>query len=350
MLSLLSETSRKDAIEAFGRSQEEYCDGQFVAASGEMLCFFDGSSAVVVSPVGLRWTPQRPYQVNKWTMHGPSVWMPAAKVGRYQLFLRSSDHGPFVFLGQGRLSTHSHGADPWAQFQLEQKLPKEVWVRFGGYEGWLIRGDYSGRLTANEVDRFDAILRGGHQPYLQIAMNRYEGDELTLSTNAERGVLTYKGRRATGELSRADVPEVFRSTQRPMDFYVPADCTLPKEQAISAAREFFVLGQFPKWLVWEAQEGTDDDWLFAEIITSLRYLFGYSQKEATTLLHDYLSIRKQWQTAQGAAFHDDEMLHHEGPESMAYIIQWTVGLGETPGSIAFLDWRKSDYERRRLRD
>lgn len=219
-------------------------------------------------------------------------------------------------------------------------------MELGGYTGWKLDGDCSGHLAVENVAEFDALLEASRKQFFHLNLRRFDGDWLALYTNADRALLLHNGRRVVGECSDDLLPEVFRSESRPLGVYVPASNTVPKAEALSATREYFLTDHFPEGIKWEHAEESHEDWLSKEIITSLRHLFGYSQEGARDLLCEYNARRTERQAKFGAQFHDDEFLAHEGPESMAYIVQWIIVLGEEPGSLAFLDWRKADYERR----
>ena len=346
MLVLHSRVARTEAIGAFGPPRRDYCQGQFTSTATDLVCLFEPKWAMAVSPTSVRWVPEAKYEVNKWSLYGPPTWLPTAPDGRYRLFLRERAAEKYIYLGPAHLGAHATGLNPWAIFELEHKLPKADWLELGGDDGWGIRGDVSARLLPADLDEFDALLDGDGSGHLHIALTRYEGDELTLITNHRRALLRYNGRRATGELPREDAPEIFWSSHRRLDFCAPAEATLSKKGGLAATRHLFACGQIPEWLSWE-EFGDGDEWLFREIRASLRHLFGYSLVEADALFEKYMGKRKQWQGAHGGQFHNDEYINHEGPENMAYVIQWSAGLGEEPGSLAFSDWRNADYERRR---
>jgi hypothetical protein len=338
MLELYSHVSKDEAGRAFHGSRDSFCDGQFVLTDGEMLC----------EPTSVRWRPAKPYSVNSWKWGGPPTWLPEAPAGRYQLFIRGDPRGRYIYLGPANRSVHSTGNDPWVIFGLIHKMPRAEWVALSGYSGWTYSGDVSGHLAEGDAVGLDALLAKANDAFFEVSLERYEGDRLMLHTNARRGFLQFNGRRVVGEAEANDPPEVFRPSGKQLDIAVPASNTLPKQVALDFFRRYVTSGRVPEDIRWQPDYASGDDWLFTEIATSLRHLFGYSQQQALDLLAVYNARRGEWQASRGPNYHGMDMLHHEGPESMAYIIQWVVALNGQLSSMAFLDWRKNDYQRRSI--
>jgi hypothetical protein len=346
MLGPNSTVSRDEAIRAFGKLRNTYCDGQFVAASAGLLCFFDRERAKAMSPVSMKWTPARDYKVNAWTMNGPPVWMPASPDGKYHILLQDADGSAYTYLGSAHLAVSSRGKDPWTIFEFEHKLPKDEWLKAGGYDGWLLSGDYSGLLAAAELDKLDAILAGHENGPFSIQLKRYEGDDLVLSTNTRRAILRLGHRYAVGDQAKEAAPELFQQGSGAMGLYVPADKTLSMARAVAATREFFSEGRFPEWVAWEEFD-SDDEWFSERVVTALRHLFGHSLHEAGEVLARYLALPARHAAAPDSDSVFNEGEHHDGPEAVAYAAQWSVVVGERPHSMEFLAWRSRDYERRK---
>src|SRR5690606_6459426 len=78
-------------------------------------------------------------------------------------------------------------------FSLKKKLPREIWLECGGYNGWHVEANHRDQvLHQQEVDKFDKILAQlGGQDYSHLYMTRYEQDSLTIHTNPTRAWLMY---------------------------------------------------------------------------------------------------------------------------------------------------------------
>jgi len=346
MLPLFSRCMRAQAIAAFGGKRRDYCDAQFIATPQGLLCFFEAPHAELRSPDSLQWTPARDYKVNAWTFHGPPTWLPPTQDGLYYILLRPKGDEQYVFVGAASLSVDARGpGENWALFRLREKLPIAEWALFGGSLGWTIRGDVSGRLDPDQIAEFDSLLITAREgASFSVTLSRYAGDTFRFITNGRRAVLDYEHRLSLGELGADEPPEAFYQDAQG-GWPVAARNTLPIDVALEATRTYFSTGVLPSNVQWDTP---GDDWLFANIETSLRYLFGHSRPDALALITEYDRRRTEWQKTYGATYHDDEMLGHEGPEGAAYIIQWMIGLGhESLSSEEFLDWRRSVEARRR---
>src|SRR5262249_12795795 len=80
-----------------------------------------------------------------------------------------------------------------ACFYLKSKLPRDHWVRFGGYPGWLIEVNHqTHRVEAGDTAGFARLLAQlPRRKFSHLCMTRYEEDSLTVHTNTRRGWLMY---------------------------------------------------------------------------------------------------------------------------------------------------------------
>jgi hypothetical protein len=266
--------TREEAVAALGDPSAAafYCDAHFVVLPKVVLCFLtvaDASGSSVPSPTVVQWVPPRrdyhPGEEPPWLprivndVYDRSV-TPVRKLRDHHLFLRLPSDTSFVYAGGAHLG--SFGGTPegvHARFYLAEKLPRDLWLRFGGYPGWLIEVNHRVHQVA-EGDRpaFERLLkRLPKQEFSHLTMTRYAEDSLTLHTNARRGWLMYLETPADPGLYARDpelsgdpeAEELFECTCG-IDLEYPAAQTLPRDRAIQAAMDFFLTGQLPQSIPW----------------------------------------------------------------------------------------------------
>jgi hypothetical protein len=273
-----------EAIAAFAGdgAAEAFRDGQFVVVPSVVLCFvttgqtFDephvsSPSRVVwrpklgtarAHPDDNEWLPEKVREV--WDRSGPQV----QKLRAHHIFIRPPADERFFYAGEAHLG--SYGSTPttsgeWglaANFSLSHKLPRDVWLKFGGYPGWLVEVNHEcHRVEADDLREFERLV--GELPraeFSHLCMTRYEEDSLTVHTNARRGWLMYLRFPAdngvyTRDTDYSGLPEseeVFQCVCG-IDLEFPTAQTLPRELAGRAAIEFFQTGRLPQCVHWELE-------------------------------------------------------------------------------------------------
>lgn len=271
-----------EAVAAFGgdKNVEVFRDGQFVVLPTVVLCFvtigqsFDephvsSPSRVVWRPkLGTErahpddddWLPEKVREV--WDRSGPQV----RKLRTHHVFIRTPADERFFYAGEAHLgsygSTRTTNGE-WglaANFSLSRKLPRDVWLKLGGYPGWLVEVNHQcHRIEAGDRQGFERLVgelsRG---EFSHLCMTRYEEDSLTVHTNARRGWLMYLRDPADGGIYTRDLnysgpantEEVFRCVCG-IDLDFEAAQTLPRELAKQAVIEFFQTGRLPECVHWE---------------------------------------------------------------------------------------------------
>jgi len=269
-----------EALGAFNASAPEFhCDKQFVVVPQAVLCFATigetSSQSHVPSPSSLTWRPLRlDYEP------GDSIpWLPKSvrevcdrsrkpiqKLREHHVFLRKDKEGKFLYAGVAHLGSYEcvRTGDPAklsANFSLNAKLPRDAWLKFGGYPGWLVEVNHRcHRLGFEDTAIFEKLVQElPSQEFSHLSLTRYEEDSLTLHTNATRGWLMYLERpddggiyvRDPGWTGDAERQEIFRCGCG-IDLEFPAQHTLPRELAIAAVVEFFKTRQLPRRVDWDA--------------------------------------------------------------------------------------------------
>jgi hypothetical protein len=273
-----------EAIAAFGTdaASESFCDGQFIVLPKVVVCLatlgetwdeshVPGPSCFVWRPSRLDyepsgkwpWLPEKVREV--WDQTGPSV----QKLRDHHVFLRMPLDERFFYAGPAHLGAVVGGDAPSADFTLDPRLPRDIWLKFGGYPGWLVDVNHkSHRVAAGDVAAFEQLVNElPRQEYSHLSMTRYEEDSLTVHTNARRGWLMYlrdltDGGVYTRDLTYAGDPkaqELFRC-QCGIQLDFPASDTLPRPLAMQAAMEFFQSGQLPRCVHWDIESASRDLW------------------------------------------------------------------------------------------
>jgi hypothetical protein len=165
----------------------------------------------------------------------------------------------FLYAGKAHLGSYSAAQ---TDFTLNEKLPRNEWLRLGGYTGWLIDlHNRSERVDKGDLDSFrrhTAEIAG--QEVLHLRMTRFEEGILEVHTNAGRGWLLYRRDpaeysfcgRDPAETDLGQGEELLRCGCCGIVLDCPADHTVPRELAIRVAEHFFTVGELPRTLSWRA--------------------------------------------------------------------------------------------------
>lgn len=256
-----------DAITSFGNETlpEFFCHNDFVVLPKAVICLVTiGDSATepfLQSPSSVIWK-RRDYRVwlpGKVTEVYDRSQSEVKKLKDHHVFLRLPEEETYLYAGRAHLASYG-GQDYSAWFSLQNKLPRDAWLHYGGFPGWLIeanheahrveQGDLTGlRRLTEQIRRSD---------FAHLALTRYEEDSLTLHTNKSRGWLMYLREPAdsglythdTGYSGDPKAEEVFRCGCG-IDLEFPARQTLPRNQALQVFEEFFATGELPRSVPWE---------------------------------------------------------------------------------------------------
>jgi hypothetical protein len=257
---------------------ERFCDGQFVVLPSVVLCFVTIGQTTdephVSSPSQVVWRPKldmKPATPDDWLPERVrEVWDRSGKQVRkirdHHLFLRTAADDWFCYAGDAHLGSYGSmqtSSGEWglaANFSLRHKLPRDVWLKLGGYPGWLVEVNHEcHRVEAGDLSAFEQLVGElAGQEFSHLCMTRYEEDSLTVHTNATRAWLMYLRFPAdsgvyTRDLAYQGPPEseeVFQCVCG-IDLEFPTVQTLPRELATQAAAEFFQTGQLPRCVHWK---------------------------------------------------------------------------------------------------
>jgi hypothetical protein len=270
-----------EAVAAFGgdADSQRSCDGQFVLLPEVVLCLVTLGKTTEEShipcPSCFVWRPRRldyePSDALPWLPEKVrEVWdrsqKPIRKLREHHVFLRTPSDESFIYAGPAHLASYvsvpgNDVTEVSADFSLNERLPREVWLKFGGYPGWLVEiNHHRHHVDADDLATFERLANElPRQEFSHLCMTRYE-DSLTVHTNARRGWLMYLRYPADGGMYARDLEyrgdpqseEVFECVCG-IDLEFPAGQTLPRELAMRAAVEFFQTGQLPRCVHWELE-------------------------------------------------------------------------------------------------
>jgi hypothetical protein len=107
--------------------------------------------------------------------------------------------GYYAFVGAGKVDAFTlpyGGEERLMVCSVEPKLPKELWMRFGGYGGWL--------MTVGEQEfevRGYADAASQWRPGSDLFLTRYDGDELHAFVNEkDEAAISYRKDIASGQI------------------------------------------------------------------------------------------------------------------------------------------------------
>jgi hypothetical protein len=271
-----------ESVAAFGgdTSSERSCDGQFVLLPGVVLCLvtLGGTTAEphVPCPSCFDWRPRRldyepsdalPWLPEKVREVYDRRQKPIKKLREHHVFLRTPSDERFLYAGPAHLGSYVSVpgravTEVSADFSLNERLPRAVWLKFGGYPGWLVEINHRRHpVAADDLAAFERLVNElPRHEFSHLCMTRYEEDSLTVHTNTRRGWLMYLRHPGDSGVYTRDLEykgdpqseEVFECV-RGIDLEFPASQTLPRELAMRAAVEFFQTGQLPRCVHWELE-------------------------------------------------------------------------------------------------
>ena len=177
------------------------------------------------------------------------------------MFVREAGQDAFVFAGEaflGSYGTRAGGPDNGfeACFSLKQKLPKRVWLEFGGYDGWEIELHHeTSLLGADDVEGFHGVLElMQFERFSHMSMTRYEEDSLTIHTNPSCAWLMYLREPAdcglyTSEPARGEEMEEFSCTCG-ISLEFPRSQTVTHGRAMEVAKHYHATGELLDSIGW----------------------------------------------------------------------------------------------------
>lgn len=263
------------AIAAFGSvdQSEVMCDEQFVVLPAAVLCFVTvgdpANEPHVPMPSVVIWKPRRTDYVAD--EHWPWLPQPVREAQHqhkaHHLFIRAAANEGFLYAGAAHLGSYGvHGNSKDARFHLATKLPRDAWRHLGGFPGWLVEINHSvHRLDAADAVTFAALLDTmPHHRFSHLSITRYEQDSLHIYTNSRCAWLMYlRSPEDTGIYVRNPAYRGDPTTEEEfccscgIDLSFPAYQTVSHEDALQAARLFFIDKHLPDTVHWDLEQTSE---------------------------------------------------------------------------------------------
>ncbi len=268
-IALYTETSPESAIAALGQqtSAQHFLGGSFVVLERAVLCFLTAGaagSAQIETPRRIRWRgddssgdrsdltwwPSAVVDVYDWS--GPTV----KKLRDHHLFLRDDRGAAFFYAGTAHLV--SYGTDRIANFELTAALPRPLWLRLGGYSGWLLELEHDRRNISDgdETVLTAALTEFASRESSHVVLTRYEDDALHVYKNERCAWLMYlrepadPGLYIDSNAASTEAPDERFRCECGIDVEHPSRQTVPLTEAFEIIRFFFRNGALPTLWSW----------------------------------------------------------------------------------------------------
>jgi hypothetical protein len=244
--------TRREALAALaGDAQVRVArGGEFVILPGTVIGFLHPRTLTLCSPTTIEWKPG--------TDRHQTPWLAPARAPSPKYYLLIEHETGFFSAGDAHLGCYSMDGS-MARFTLSARLPRDVWVRLGGYPHWLVTVNHSAHRIGDGDEQglhllLDQVVA---QPNGHLSLTRYEEDSLDLFTNQERGWLMYLREPGDSGLYVAanddDGPDELFTCDCGIDLEFPRSRTLPLRRAADLVAAFFRAGTLPESVSWEPQ-------------------------------------------------------------------------------------------------
>lgn len=239
-----------------GSCGETYCGGAFVVFPDTVAGFFEiGDAPGKASFLTAEWLVWRSADLE--TTPYEDAWFPreARQTGGHHLFVREGPEDEFRYLGLGDLaSAGGETGDLRASFRLRERISNEDWIRWTGFDGWLLNVDHKPfQIEGGDTARLLKALKAGlKKKRSHVQLTRYEGDVLEVFFNRERAwpmYLRYSGDNGLYLETSGGEVEYFECSCG-SELEIPRSGTLDRGAAEELLRHFFEHGALPASLAW----------------------------------------------------------------------------------------------------
>lgn len=244
-------------------------DRQVVVVGSAALCMLTMGDPAAQSHVSgasrAVWKPSVPEQVpldQRWNLHDRVtgfLGLDRQRIKEHHVFLGLPNEKRFLYAGKAHMGSYTAME---AHFTLKEKLPRDEWLRLGGFPGWLMDVNHrSERVNSGDLDAFRQLAKDMEGlEFSHLSMTRFEEDVLTVHTNDRRAWLMYQ--LDPSDISYSGCDPTFDGDEEAEEKFrcvcgIVMDCsakyTVPRGTAMIVAEEFFTTGELPRTLRWLLQ-------------------------------------------------------------------------------------------------
>lgn len=253
--------SRPAIVGATGEPVREACGGQLIIGRDRLAWLATPPEGSFPAPSRFRWTARAQYREaddDFWFLPADVRERAAPTEQGIEMLFAPDEPSAFVYVGNASLVSYgfSNSASLGeANVDLHQKLPEEIWLRFGGYKGWslTIDGEEQRGLSPDAVlARVAPVVASGGG---ELWLTRYEEDSLTLLIEPKRAFVMYLDDGDSSVTARdpsmAGSPSMARFTlsNGQVDEFSLEE-TLPKDDALAVVQHFVSSGGLAPWIAW----------------------------------------------------------------------------------------------------
>jgi hypothetical protein len=245
-----------------GEPARDACGGQLIIGRDRLAWLAGRPEGSFPTPSLFRWTARRRYR----EANDDFGFLPIEVRDRavptkqgIEMFFAPEESSTFVYVGDGSLVTYGYSKRASlgeADVDLHHKLPEEIWLRLGGYEGWSLSVDEEERrgLSADEVLGLvtAAVKKGAGEVWL----TRYEEDSLALLLGPSRAFVMYlacdgdSGVTAHDPRKRGSPEQAsFTLSNGQVDEFDYEE-TLPKNDVVAIVEHFLNTRELAPWVAW----------------------------------------------------------------------------------------------------
>jgi hypothetical protein len=166
------------------------------------------------------------------------------------LIVRAHSTEPWLYVGKARFYTAGsvNGVEWKYGFRISPRLPRDVWMKFGGYTRWLVIIGREQLQVSKPSDILSILKNEWGQTSTELNITRYEGDSMVAFANESgMSVVGYddsKHEFTSYDPDRENSSEtvVFRRAGQP-GHEVSVSRVIPKDAAIQIITEFLQSGR-----------------------------------------------------------------------------------------------------------
>ena len=253
---------RAAIVAVAGAHAREACGGQVIIGRARLAWIASPPEGSFPAPSRFRWIAGSRYREaddDFWFLPAEVRERAAPTNQGIEMFFATDEAGAFLYVGAGWLVSYGFSGSASlgeAHVDLHHKLPEDIWLRFGGYEGWSLTVDGEERRGLPADDVLELVTAAVAKGTGELWLTRYEEDSLSLLVEPRRAFVMYlafdgdsgvtaRDPRMAGSPGKAS----FTLSNGPVDEFDYEE-TLPKDDAIPVIRHFLSTGELPPWIAW----------------------------------------------------------------------------------------------------